>query len=216
MNMNLNELMIDKDYKGIDQALSNNPALANEGIPYDDSNATKAHPLHRICDRVFSNLITDDEGVEIAKLFLKHGANINGDGLIAKKDTPLLAACSLHGDQLALYFIEKGADIHHPGCHGGTALHWAAWTGRPVPVKKLVEKGAEINKLCIDFRATPLFWAIHGLKNGGYDNMSDCVEIVNILLKAGADKSIPNGNGYKVIDLPGNDDVELKALLNKS
>jgi hypothetical protein len=216
MLMNLNELIINKDYKGIDQALSKNPALANEGIPYDNTNTAKAHPLHRICDRVFSNLITDEEGVEIAKLFLKHGANINGDGLIEKQDTPLLAACSLHGDQLAIYYIEKGADIHHPGCHGGTALHWAAWTGRPVLVKKLVEKGAEINKLCIDFKATPLFWAIHGLKNEGYDNMSDCVEIVSTLLKAGADKSIPNSNGYKLFDMLGDDDIALKDVLNKS
>jgi hypothetical protein len=42
MNMNLNELIINKDYKGIDQALGKNPTLANEGIPYDGSNATKA------------------------------------------------------------------------------------------------------------------------------------------------------------------------------
>ena len=127
-----------------------------------------------------------------------------------------MAACSLHGDQLAIYYIDKGADIHHPGCHGGTALHWAAWTGRPVLVKKLVEKGVEINKLCIDFKATPLFWAIHGLKNEGYDNMSDCVEIVSTLLKAGADKSIPNSNGTKVFDMTGVDDVELRDVLNKS
>jgi hypothetical protein len=211
----MNELIINKDYKGIDQVLANNPALANEGIPYDDTNNVKAHPLHRICDRVFSNIITDEEAVEIAKLFLKHGANINGDGFIEKKDTPLLAACSLHADQLALYLIEKGANIYHAGCHGGTALHWAAWTGRPVLVKKLVEKGAEINKLCIDFKATPLFWSIHGLKNGGYGSMGDCLEIVRILLKAGADKSIPNGDKYTVFDMVDNQDIELKDLLNR-
>ena len=215
MNMNMNELIINKDYKSIEQALAGNPALANEGIAYDDSNTAKAHPLHRICDRIFSNIITDKEGVEIAKLFLKYGADINGNGLIEKQDTPLLAACSLHADQLAIFYIEKGADIHHQGCHGGTALHWAAWTGRPLLVKKLVEKGSEINKLCIDFKATPLFWAIHGLKNEGYDSMNDCLEIVKTLLKAGADRSIPNGNGSTVFDLPGNEDAELKGLLNR-
>ena len=215
MNMNMNELMINKDYRGIEQALSNNPALANEGIPYDDSNTAKAHPLHRICDRIFSNRITDKEGVEIAKIFLKYGANINGNGLIEKQDTPLLAACSLHADQLAIFYIDNGADIHHPGCHGGTALHWAAWTGRQVLVEKLVEKGAEINKLCIDFKATPIFWAIHGLKNEGYDSMSDCLEIVRTLLNAGADKSIPNNNGNTVFDMLGSEDAELKELLNR-
>ena len=111
--MNLNELIINKDYKGIDQALANNPALANEGIPYDNVNTAIAHPLHRLCDRVFSGIITDEEAVKIAKLFLKHGATINGDVLIEKKDTPLVAATSLHADKLALLYIENGADIHH-------------------------------------------------------------------------------------------------------
>lgn len=214
--MNMNELIINKDYKGIKQVLAENPALANEGVSYDETNIAKAHPLHRICDRVFSNLITDEEGVEIAKLFLKYGANINGNGLVEKQDTPLLAASSLHADKLAIFYIEKGADIHHPGCHGGTALHWSAWTGRPVLVKKLVEKGAEINKLCIDFKATPLFWAIHGLRNDGYESLNDCLEIVKILLKAGADKSIPNFEGYTVFDMLGNEQTKLKDLLTKS
>src|SRR5689334_24573495 len=98
MHMNINDLVINKDYEGIEQALASNPVLANEGISYDRSNTAKAHPLHRICDRIFSNQITDEQGIEIAKLFLKYGANINGNGFIEKQDTPLLAACSLHAD----------------------------------------------------------------------------------------------------------------------
>lgn len=211
--MNLNELINKKDYKGIEQALTENSGLANEGIPYDELNTVNAHPLHRICDRVFSEIITDEEGVEIAKLFLKHRANINGDGLIEKKDTPLLAASSLHADQVAIYYIEKGADIHHGGCHGGTALHWAAWTGRPKVVQRLVNEGAEINRLCIDFKATPLFWAIHGFKNEGYNSLEDCLGCVRILLRAGADKKIPNGNGYSIFDMLSENDMELNKLL---
>jgi ankyrin repeat protein len=211
--MNVNELIINKDYQGIEQALAKNPELANEGIPYDVANTVKAHPLHRICDRVFSGIITDAEGVEIAKLFLKHGANINGDGLMEKKDTPLLAASSLHADQVANYYIEKGADIHHGGCHGGTALHWAAWTGRPGVVQRLVDEGAEINRLCIDFKATPLFWTIHGFKNEGYSSLKDCLESVKILLRAGADKKIPNGNGHSIFDMLNEKDLELNKLL---
>jgi ankyrin repeat protein len=211
--MDINQLIINKDHKGIDQALANNPYLANEGIPYDNVNIEKAHPLHRLCDRVFSGIITDMEAVEMAKLFLKHGANINGNELIEKKDTPLVAASSLHADKLAMLYIENGADIHHGGCHGGTTLHWAAWTGRPELVKILVEKGAEINRRCIDFNSTPLFWAVHGLKNGGYDNMSDCVKSVKTLLNAGADKTIPNLEGYMAVQLLNEQDLELKELL---
>jgi len=206
-------LIDNKDYKGIEKALSANPYLANEGIPYDDVNTTKAHPLHRICDGVFSGKYSDEEAVDIAKIFLAHGANINGDELVEKRDTPLVAAASLHADKVAIFYIENGAEINHGGCHGGTAIHWAAWCGRPEVVRKLAEAGAEINKQCIDFKATPLFWAVHGLKNGGSDSMHDTVECVNILLQAGADKTIPNVDGNTVFDLLGDEDLELKKLL---
>src|ERR1700750_2791482 len=102
----MKDLIDNKDYKGIEQALINNPALANEGIPYDEVNTTKAHPLHRICDGVFNGTYSDEEAVRMAKIFLAHGANVNGNELIEKKDTPLIAAASLHADQVAILYIE--------------------------------------------------------------------------------------------------------------
>jgi uncharacterized protein len=210
----MKELIDNKDFEGIKQALSSNPTLANEGIPYDEVNTTKVHPLHRICDGVFSGKFADEEGVTMATIFLAYGANINGDKLKEKQDTPLVAASSLHADKVAILYIENGADINHAGCHGGTALHWAAWCGRDKVVRKLVQEGAAINKLCIDFKATPLFWAVHGLKNGGTDNLHDCLECVKILVDSGADKNIPNADGNTIFDLLNEKDIELKELLN--
>ncbi|MES1213872.1 MAG: ankyrin repeat domain-containing protein [Bacteroidota bacterium] len=211
--MKIKELIDNKNYEGIRQALKDNPEIANEGIPYDEVNTTKAHPLHRICDAVFSDKITDEEGVEIARIFLEYGANINGNELIEKKDTPLVAAASLHADKVAILFIENGAVINHPGCHGGTALHWSAWCGRDKVVKRLLEEGAEVNKLCIDFKATPLFWAVHGLKNGGKDDVSDYPECVRLFIQYGADKTIPNVDGNTPFSLLDDNDAELKELL---
>ncbi len=210
----MKKLIDNKDYKRIEQALSANPDLANEGIPYDEVNTTKAHPLHRICDGVFSGKYTDAEGVKMAKIFLEFGATINGNELIEKKDSPLIAASSLQADQLAILYIENGANINHAGTHGGTALHWAAWCGRDKVVRRLLQEGAEINKRCIDFKSTPLFWAVHGLKNGGTNSLRDCLECVRLLIHAGADKSIPNAEGKTVIDLLTDKDLELKELLN--
>jgi uncharacterized protein len=201
--MQMKKLIENKDYEGIKQALSNDPRLANEGIPYDEVNTTKAHPLHRICDGVFNGKYADDEAVKMAQLFIEYGANINGDELIEKRDTPLIAAASLHADRVAMLYIESGADINHAGCHGGTALHWAAWCGRPELVKRLLHEGAEINKLCIDFKATPLFWAVHGLKSGDKNDLPKHLECVKILVQSSADKTIPNDK-----------DVELNEYLN--
>ena len=214
--MNLRQLIHDKDYQGIEQALTANPALANEGIPYDEANPTKAHPLHRICDAVCAGIITDEEAVQIARIFLEHGANVNGTvPMVEKKDTPLVAAAGLNADRVGMLYIDRGANVQHRGCHGGTALHWAAWCGRPKLVRKLVEAGAEINKRCIDFISTPLFWAVHGLKNDGYHDTNACVESASILLEAGADKSIPNIDGHTVWDMLEENDRELKELLTK-
>lgn len=209
----IRELINKNDLEGLRNILSQNPALANEGLPYDAANTTKAHPLHRICDGVFSKLYTDEEGVEMAKIFLEYGADINGGEMIVKKDNPLVAAASLHADQVAIFYIEQGADINHPGCHGGTALHWAAWCGRPILVERLLEAGAELNKRCIDFKSTPLFWAVHGLKSGDKKDITGHLECIKLLIRAGADKGIPNAEGKKVYDLVVEGDVELRELL---
>lgn len=201
------------DYQGIRSLLSKHPHLANEGIPFDAENTTTEHPLHRICDGVFGRKYTDDEAVEMAKIFLAHGANVNGYELIEKKDTPLIAAASLQAERVGILYIENGANIHHGGCHGGTALHWAAWCGRDILVSRLIQENAEINRICIDFKSTPLFWAIHGLKYGGESNRHNQIVCARMLVKAGADKSIPNFEGYKPVELLGEADVELLTLL---
>ena len=214
MKCKMKKLIANKNYEGIQQALSNNPHLANEGIAYDDMNSTKAHPLHRICDGVFSNTYTDEEAVKMAKIFLAYGSHIDGNTLIEKQDTPLIAAASLYADRVAIFYIENGATINHAGCHGGTALHWAAWCGRDKVVSRLIREGAEINKKCIDFKATPLFWAVHGLKKGDKKNSISHLECVKIIIQSGADRNIPNGEGKTVFDLLNEEDLELKELLN--
>jgi ankyrin repeat protein len=211
--MELKKLIENKDYEGIKKVLSVNPNLANEGIPYDDANTTKAHPLHRICDGVFSKKYSDEEAVKIARIFLEFGADINGGELIEKRDTPLIAAASLHADLVAILYIENAARLDHAGCHGGTALHWAAWCGRDKVVRKLIQEGAEINKRCLDFNATPLFWAVHGLKAGEGAITQNYLECVSLLILSGSDKNIPNGEGKTVFDLINDQDTALKELL---
>jgi uncharacterized protein len=210
----MKELIEKKDYQGIRNLLSKNPNLANEGIPYDEKNTTKAHPLHRICDGVFAGKYSDEEAVEIAKIFLELGANVNGFELVENHDTPLVAASSLHADQVAILYIENGAIIHHAGCHGGTALHWASWCGRDKLVERLIREKAEINKRCIDFKGTPLLWAVHGYKFSVEKNRHNQIECARILIQAGADKKITNIEGATALDFLDEDDVELIKLLS--
>ncbi len=209
----MRNLLLTNQILAIKQALSANPSLANEGIPFDEKNTTKAHPLHRIADGVFCNVFSDEQAVEIAKVFLQHGADIDGDTLLEKRDTPLIAAASLNADRLAILYIDNGANIHHQGTHGGTVLHWACWCGREALVKRLLQENPAINQHCIDFSSTPLFWTIHGFKNTDQKNPSSYLECVRLLLEAGADKSIPNAEGKTVYDLLGDGDEAFIELL---
>ncbi|HEY9259885.1 ankyrin repeat domain-containing protein [Chitinophaga sp.] len=209
----MKQLIINKDYEGIRKALEENPSLANEGIPYDEVNTTKAHPLHRICDGVFSHTYTDKEAVAMARIFLEYGAQVDGYGLTEKQDTPLTAAASLHAEEVGILYIENGAAIHHAGCHGGTALHWAAWVGRDKLVERLIHEKADIEKLCIDFKSTPLLWAVHGFKYGGVENRYHQAECVQLLIAAGANKNTPNLDGTAPIDFLEQQDSALRDLL---
>ena len=107
--------------------------------------------------------------------------------MVLKHDTPLIAAASLHAEKTGIYYIDQGANIFHQGCHGGTALHWAAWVGRDKLVKKLIDAGAELEKRCIDFYGTPLLWAVHGYRQSGEMNRHNQLECARLLVAAGAD-----------------------------
>ena len=98
-------LMMANDLAGIRAALEKNPALANEGVACFDENPAKAHPLHRICDGVHNGFYSDEDGIEMAKVFLEYGADINGVKKVDKKDTPLIAATSLHAEKTGSFYI---------------------------------------------------------------------------------------------------------------
>ena len=98
----IRDLILKVDLDGLNKVLSLNPWLANEEIACDSHNAALEHPLHRICDGVFAGKYTDLDGARMAEIFLAHGAKVNGNVLREKKDTPLIAACSLRADALAL------------------------------------------------------------------------------------------------------------------
>jgi ankyrin repeat protein len=203
-----------QDLAGLNKLLSEKPALANAGIPYDETTATLGHPLHRLCDSVFAGVLSDEQAVAIARVFLQHGADVNGGPLVIKKDTPLIAAASLLAEKVGLLYMDHGADIHHAGTHGGTALHWAAWTGQDTLVDRLIRAGADIHKPCMDFASTPLLWAIHGYKAQNGRNIRNQVECVRLLLDAGADKHITNNEGTRLIEFLDEEDVVLKDMIS--
>jgi hypothetical protein len=208
----MKQLIYSGDVEGLDRALTENVTFAAEEISLPDGNPVKAVLLHRICDGVFMKKYSEETGVAMANVLLKHNAPLNTSSS-SSPDSPLTAACSLLCDQLALLYLKHGAKIDHRGCHGGTALHWAAWCGRDLVVEKLVTMKPEINQLCTDFKSTPLFWAIHGYKFGGNENRHHQIKCARILLQNGADRTIPNVKGILPIQCLDKEDVEMRKVL---
>lgn len=183
------KLIESKDFNGLNRLLADNPNLANEGItiPYDFFCTSKAHPLHRICDGVYCVKITDNEGVILAKIFLEHGADIDGDK-IKNDQTPLLAASSLHAEQVGILYIENGADVHYTyKNNGASALHWASFCGRDILVDKLINANAVIDEPDKEYNSTPLGWALQALMTNDKINTHNQVACINLLLNSGAD-----------------------------
>ncbi|HZI53978.1 MAG TPA: ankyrin repeat domain-containing protein [Chitinophagaceae bacterium] len=210
-------LIENKDYEGIRRSLANNPELANEGItiPFDNKCTTSAHPLHRICDAVFAKKITDEEAIEIAKIFLSNGANINGSVLKIHEDTPLLAAASLHAEQLGMFYIDHGADIDYADRQdGASALHWAAYCGREKLVEKLIQKNAAIDRRDKSHDSTPLGWAIYPLITGDKTNKHHQVSCIKLLLRSGANINMLDQEKIQYLHHLAEADSELKNMLN--
>lgn len=93
------------NYQHLRDALTDNPSLENSGIPCSDENPSKGHSLHRICDAVFAKIIIDEEDIEVAKIFLAFGADIDGYNSSGDDNTPLIAAASLHAEKLDVFYV---------------------------------------------------------------------------------------------------------------
>ncbi len=211
----IKKLIENKDYSGLKQLLSKYPNLANKGItiPFDIFCRKKAHPLHRICDAVFTGKITDYEAVDLAKVFLENGANVDGDKH-KNEGTPLLAAASLHAEQVGIFYIDNGADVHYTYKNdGASALHWAAFCGRDKLVERLIRANAEIDESDAKYKSTPFGWAIHSLQSNDIGNKHNQMSCIKLLLKSGANsRELDEDKNDYLLSLSV-DDSELQNLL---
>ncbi len=59
------------------------------------------------------------------------------------------------------FLLEKDGNWDMTGVNNGTAMHRAAWAGDLDMVRRLVQKGADVNDRNNPFTGTPLAWAHH-------------------------------------------------------
>jgi len=109
--------------------------------------------------------------------------------------------------------LKAGADIHATDKNGVTALHHAVRFRSAAAVKTLIEHGANVNQACSRSGSTPLHRAVTQTgAPGTAGRREQAVEIVRLLLEAGADPSIANKSGRKPADYVQDDAI--RAQLN--
>jgi len=113
-----------------------------------------------------------------------------------------------------LRLIKAGADIHETDKNGVTLLHHAVRFRSPAAVEALLRLGAAVNQTCKRSGSTALHRAVTSTGAPGTAGKSaQAREIVEILLRYGADPSIKNKLGKKPADYVR--DKELLRLLEK-
>jgi ankyrin repeat protein len=108
--------------------------------------------------------------------------------------------------------LKSGADIHAMDKNGVTALHHAVRFRSPTAVRTLIERGANVNQVCRRSGSTPLHRAVTTTgAPGAAGKRQEAMEIIRLLVAAGADLSITNKSGRKPADYVKDDAI--KSLL---
>jgi len=111
-----------------------------------------------------------------------------------------------------LRLLKAGADIHAADKNGVTALHHAVRFRSPAAVRVLIEHGADVNRACRRNGSTPLHRAATQTGAPGTAGRGRAaIEIVRLLLDAGADPSMANKSGKRPVDYAV--DETLRAIL---
>ncbi len=181
----------------LESLLIKNPGLANKKINWGDHKEIETEPLHYVSDCVFNGLLSNHKEAEIASILIANGALINGG---EGAETPLIGAASLSVERVANCLIKAGANINLTSVHGANALHWASYVGLPSTIKLLLSAGVDIEQKCIDFQATPLFWAVQGLHKSQPINKSRIIKAAEMLVHFGADTAAKNFEGVTVLE----------------
>lgn len=97
--------------------------------------------------------------------------------------------------------LKGGADIHAADKNGVTALHHAVRFRNVVAVRTLIEQGANVNQACRKSGSTPLHRAVTSTgAPGTAGKHAEVLDIIRLLMEAGADPSITNKAGRTPAD----------------
>jgi ankyrin repeat protein len=130
---------------------------------------------------------THANAVDAARVLIEAGADVNAKDRI--DDSPYLYAGARGHLEILKLTLSHGADLKSTNRYGGTALIPASERGHVETVRTLIEAGVDVDHVN-NLNWTALLEAVI-LGNGGPRHQ----QIVDLLVKAGADVNLADGNG---------------------
>ena len=96
--------------------------------------------------------------------------------------------------------LKSGFSVDARGQHGASALHWAAFHGDCSLAETVLKYEPQLETKDIDYKCTPLQWALEGLRNGWHKDSGDYAGVVRLLLDSGckSDKSWSRTGNYQI------------------
>ncbi len=132
--------------------------------------------------------------LEIAQVFLDHGANMNAENDWGETPLHLVSRGEYdsqeHGVGIAR-LLARSMDANAQDKSHSTPLHWAAFCGRLEITQMLLDHGANAN-MKDDHGETPL----HRVSQGEYDSHEQGVGITRLLLACGVDVNAQDKNHF--------------------
>ena len=126
----------------------------------------------------------------VERLLATHPQDLNAEGSVW--GSPLKAAITKGHSDIALFLLDRGADMENRGKEDQTALYIASSCGYTDIVRSLIHRGADLNPICEDHdeggndvRWTPLLAAIFRRRQ----------DVAILLLERGADMEIRSNRG---------------------
>ena len=107
------------------------------------------------------------------------------DALLSEEPDALNHAAAAGKAAAIPVLVSFGYDPAREAREEGTALHWAAWHGRPDAVRALLAAGAPLEPRDRTYGSSPIAWAAHGSRYCREAD-EDYIAVIDLLLKAGA------------------------------
>lgn len=178
--------------------------LLNKGARVNISFQDQKEPLHLICDKESTSVPDEISRIAIAKLLIKHGADVNAIERL-NRDTPLILAVRSKLLELAKFLLNNGSDRYYSNKYSETAFHVAFSENAGIDMIELLYDDYFNLHQQDDNECTVFSYAVRNLMNSGFGplcSLNEPLKPIQFLLRHGVSvNSALDKRGNKILHM---------------